>query len=234
MGSFGTGISWFHRGSVERQSCVTPATPLVAIADRLPVETRIESPSVISRDDGSTLYLTRLDGVEASAVETAVGAVSGVRLLEADRTGRQLRCTVAADAPTPEGTVADAGRSSSGRSLRTVPRRWWPPFGLTDRSRSSQRRSNHSSRTPQCRLSGPIRNAAWGPTTPSRSSPTSARRCATPTTRDTSFERPRGANATEIADRVGISRQTFTQHLRSAQRKVFESWQTDESTHADW
>jgi len=37
------------------------------------------------------------------------------------------------------------------------------------------------------------------------------------------FEEPREINATELADRFGIARATLTQHLRTAQRKVFES-----------
>lgn len=36
------------------------------------------------------------------------------------------------------------------------------------------------------------------------------------------FERPKSANATEIADELGVSRSTFTEHLAAAQRKLFE------------
>ncbi|GAB7095019.1 DNA-binding protein [Halolamina litorea] len=35
------------------------------------------------------------------------------------------------------------------------------------------------------------------------------------------FERPKGANATELAEQLGISRSTFTEHLVAAQRKLF-------------
>lgn len=35
------------------------------------------------------------------------------------------------------------------------------------------------------------------------------------------FERPKGANATELAESMGISRSTFTEHLVNAQRKLF-------------
>lgn len=35
------------------------------------------------------------------------------------------------------------------------------------------------------------------------------------------FERPRGTNATELAEQFGLTRATVSQHLRSAQRKVF-------------
>lgn len=35
------------------------------------------------------------------------------------------------------------------------------------------------------------------------------------------FERPRGANATELAEQLGISQSTFTEHLVAAQRKLF-------------
>ncbi|MFB6071638.1 MAG: helix-turn-helix domain-containing protein [Halobacterium sp.] len=36
------------------------------------------------------------------------------------------------------------------------------------------------------------------------------------------FERPRGANASEIADELGISPSTFSEHLLAAQNKLFE------------
>jgi len=42
------------------------------------------------------------------------------------------------------------------------------------------------------------------------------------------FEEPRAINATELADRFGIARATFTQHLRTAQRKLFETIFTQE------
>jgi predicted DNA binding protein len=45
------------------------------------------------------------------------------------------------------------------------------------------------------------------------------------------FERPREANATEIANRLGVCRQTFAQHLRAAERKVFGTWQA--SAHSE-
>ncbi|WP_049981202.1 helix-turn-helix domain-containing protein [Halolamina rubra] len=35
------------------------------------------------------------------------------------------------------------------------------------------------------------------------------------------FERPRGANATELAAELGISQSTFAEHLTAAQRKLF-------------
>ena len=35
------------------------------------------------------------------------------------------------------------------------------------------------------------------------------------------FERPKGANATELAESLDISRSTFTEHLVAAQRKLF-------------
>jgi len=34
------------------------------------------------------------------------------------------------------------------------------------------------------------------------------------------FERPKGANATEVAERLGIAQSTFTEHLMAAQRKL--------------
>ncbi|WP_255171572.1 helix-turn-helix domain-containing protein [Natrononativus amylolyticus] len=36
------------------------------------------------------------------------------------------------------------------------------------------------------------------------------------------FERPKGANATEVAEELGITQSTFTEHLVAAQRKIFE------------
>ena len=42
------------------------------------------------------------------------------------------------------------------------------------------------------------------------------------------FERPRRANATELADELGISQSTFTEHLVAAQRKLFADVFDDE------
>jgi hypothetical protein len=42
------------------------------------------------------------------------------------------------------------------------------------------------------------------------------------------FERPRGANATELADDLGISQSTFTEHLVAAQQKLFADVFDDE------
>lgn len=36
------------------------------------------------------------------------------------------------------------------------------------------------------------------------------------------FERPKAANATEIADKLGIAQSTFTEHLMAAQRKLLD------------
>ena len=36
------------------------------------------------------------------------------------------------------------------------------------------------------------------------------------------FERPREHDTTEVASKLGITRQTMTQHLRAGQQKVFE------------
>ncbi|WP_331234011.1 helix-turn-helix domain-containing protein [Natronorarus salvus] len=36
------------------------------------------------------------------------------------------------------------------------------------------------------------------------------------------FERPREANATEVADELGVAPSTVSEHLRTAQRKIFE------------
>jgi predicted DNA binding protein len=36
------------------------------------------------------------------------------------------------------------------------------------------------------------------------------------------FERPKQANATEIADHLGIAQSTFTEHLMTAQRKLLD------------
>jgi predicted DNA binding protein len=37
------------------------------------------------------------------------------------------------------------------------------------------------------------------------------------------FERPRGANATEVAEHLGISRATFAEHLAAAQSKLLDA-----------
>jgi len=36
------------------------------------------------------------------------------------------------------------------------------------------------------------------------------------------FEIPRGSSATELSEHLDVARATFTQHLRSGQRKIFK------------
>jgi predicted DNA binding protein len=36
------------------------------------------------------------------------------------------------------------------------------------------------------------------------------------------FERPKEANATEVAEALGIAQSTFTEHLMAAQRKLLD------------
>lgn len=44
------------------------------------------------------------------------------------------------------------------------------------------------------------------------------------------FDRPQGANATEVAETLDVSRSTFLHHLRTAERKIFtDAFQTGES-----
>lgn len=199
-----------------------PAAPLLAFAGGLPGAPRIECPSVVDRTDGSTVYLCHLEGYSSEAVATAGADVSTVTVDDTHLSDGSVRCAVVAETPTPEDVLGSQGahfeRTVIEDGTATVTARVGedrPVSGL--RSALEREFEDISVRTIWTDDGGDrVTIHPFDDLTDKQ------RAYLRHAFHEGYFDRPRGANGTEIAGRLGIARQTFTQHLRTAQRKIVD------------
>ncbi|WP_162991653.1 helix-turn-helix domain-containing protein [Halostella salina] len=199
-----------------------PGVPLLALAGTLPGTPRIECPSVVGRTDGSTVYLCHFDGHSPEAVATAATDVSTVTVDDVDVSDGSVRCAVVAEPPTPEEVLGSQGV----RFERTIVE----DGTATVRGRVGEEQPVSGFRSALEReFEGVSVQTIWTDddsdlvtTHPFDDLTDKQREYLRHAFHEGYFDRPRGANGTEIAERLGIARQTFTQHLRTAQRKVVD------------
>jgi len=202
-----------------------PAAPLVAVARQTASDVRITCPSVVTRSDGTTVYLAYVTGVQPGRIDDAVSNRSDLTVLDTDTEGDQQKWTVAVSEQTPEGTVVDHGAQFE----QTVVEDGTATISIHVRE---DKAVSEIADAVEQRFDGTSVSTVWTDDH-SRSSPTDPFDDLTDKQRtvlrhafhEGYFERPRDANASEISERLGISRQTFAQHLRAAQRKVLDTWQ---------
>jgi len=198
------------------------AAPLVDLVGRLTPTVEADCLSVVPRRDGSTVYVADVSGASAAAVERAVAETPGLSLLDtADRSAGRYRLHT--ERPTPEGVLADHGAqfrlttvtAAAATVLASVSR----DTPISPVAQALDKGFSGASVSPvyHQRLSAPPAAPLSGLTDKQRTVLRHA-------FYEGYFERPREANATEIAGRLGISRQTFAQHLRTAQRRLLSCW----------
>lgn len=197
-----------------------PAVPLVALVDAVGADGHVEVRSAVDRGDGATLYLARVPGTDTDRMERAVRAVDGIAFLAAHAVEDGVRCELLAERRTPAQVVLEGG----GRVVEA----------LVEDSRVTVH-----ARVPDgdaaAAIGAALDDAFDDPETTLRSSAVDddERRellhDLTDRQRDVLdfaylagyYETPRGISATELAERFDIARATLTQHLRTAERKVF-------------
>ena len=199
------------------------AVPLVALAQQCSGSIRVEVPSAVTREDGSTLYSARVAGAGTERIREAVGAIDTLRAVDVRDGDDTVRCEFLADGPTPEGLLAEGGA----RFERTV----LEGGVVTVSTQVPDDGTVETVTTPlETRYGGATVSTIWtdrgAPSSPDTEGP-----LAPLTDRQLEvlqhafhagyFERPRGASATELAEQFDVARATLTQHLRAAQRKVF-------------
>jgi predicted DNA binding protein/ActR/RegA family two-component response regulator len=199
------------------------AVPLVGLARQCSGSIRIEVPSAVTRDDGSTLYSARVVGAGTEHVREAAEAVDALRAVDVRDGDEGVRCEIVADGPTPEGLLAEGGA----RFERTV-----VEGGVA--TVSTQVADDGAVETVtaalETRYGGATVSTIWTDRG-APSSPDTGGSLGSLTDRQLEvlqhafhagyFERPRGASATELAEQFDVARATLTQHLRAGQRKVF-------------
>ncbi len=199
--------------------------PLVALAATLPDGATLSSETVIPRNSREVLYVTTVDGADEAeflAGADATDAIESVDYYRHDESDR-IQCGLVADSPAPETRLVDAGVSLA----RTVADR--------QRARITARLSDDVSVRAcvdvlaDCCGEDSV-TTLW--TTPNLSGDEAdpvdqltqrQRQVLELAVEAGYFERPRHNNTGELADALDISRATFTQHLRAAQRKLFDS-----------
>ncbi|WP_165872091.1 helix-turn-helix domain-containing protein [Natrarchaeobius halalkaliphilus] len=193
--------------------------PLLAFAAKLPDGATIDVLTAIVLEDG-LCYIARVQSVSSAEIQNAATEVESVTSNTFDEsTGR---CELVVSTPTPEGVLAEHGMRvletgvERGRGIVTVV--------CPDETNVQELATALQERYPTANV-GSIR---------------SKRHAARRTKLDELigsmtdkqlqaielafysgyFERPREHNTTEIASKLGVSRTTFTQHLRAAERKL--------------
>jgi predicted DNA binding protein/ActR/RegA family two-component response regulator len=228
-------VGYALRSAERKRSLMTPrrvdiqvkldadAVPLGVLVDAVADEGAVELLSTVLRDDGTTLYVTELDRFALSTVENEVATTDGVRVATVDQSVTPARCELIATVPTPEERLAAHG---------VVVETTTVTGGSVTLSLSVP--DNGTIPTIQDVLAAefedPNVSTIWG--NQQTAPPTTGREfLAAMTDRQREvlhhaldvgyFERPRGISATELADHFGVTRATVSQHLRTAQRKVF-------------
>jgi DNA-binding NarL/FixJ family response regulator len=202
--------------------------PLVTVDRALPDDSRLSVLTMAVRDE-TLLYVVRATGTSGSEVRSLspLAPVAGVEVVS---TGNSIRCELAVTPPTPETLLADRGAravdvtvrdgrcsltairqdSKAIRSLVTAVRDAYPDSTVRSVRSASADRSHPSADAIADELTDRQRQAL------------EMALCSG------YFERPREHNATEVAEKLGVSRQTFTQHLRASQRKLLSELVADD------
>jgi predicted DNA binding protein/response regulator of citrate/malate metabolism len=204
-----------------------PNEPLVVFADRLPPDGSMAIQSVAERSDGTLLYTVSLTGIDATAIRESTDHNEHLDIDELTETEAGHDSVFVAEPPTPESIAREYGIQFEGIDIEgesrlltgylstdsAVPNlladlrsAFKTTTVITVRSPMNTERTDTSTRT---QLLEPLTNRQ--------------REVLSHAFQAGYFEQPPATNATELAEQLGIARATFTQHLQSAQEKVFDS-----------
>jgi len=230
---YGSAIGYAMRSAEWRESLLSAgpvvldveltdeSVPLVAFDRHLPesARTRVLTTSLGSE---TALYVARVDGAEPSDVGTAAAEADGIADVEITREDDPLRCDLTASLPIPETVIADRGgrvvdaTASGGRTTLSV-------VASDDTSVQPLIEAVRSA------YSGVgVASVRWGDTRrgviedPLEALTDKQYRAIEMAYFSGYFERPRDHDTREVADKLGIARQTLTQHLRAGQRTLFD------------
>jgi len=193
--------------------------PLLAVGRELPSDARIDVLVSVLRE-GSMLYHVQVDNATAEQLSDAAAAVDAVEHSTVTGTG-PLRCELAVSLPTPETVVAEHGGQiaetvvDDGRMEMTVKQNEDSIQALVDGLDREYPTTVWAVRSAETVRSETTSTDLLDPLTEKQ------RRALELAYFNGYFERPRENDTTEVAAKLGVSRQTFTQHLRAGERKLF-------------
>jgi len=198
--------------------------PIAELTAELGRGIRAAVPSTIEQDDGTTLYLTRLSAVDPETVRAAAAACDSVRVGEIATDGDGVRCDLYSSVKTPEDVLAAHGarieRTTGSDGTVTV------SVSLSDHSTvgtvTEALRTAYNEVTVSTLWNQQDREPATASTDRLEPLTDRQRTVLSHAYFDGYFEQPRGVSATELAEKFDLSRTTITQHMRAAQRKLFD------------
>jgi predicted DNA binding protein/DNA-binding NarL/FixJ family response regulator len=195
--------------------------PLVALDRRLTTGSAVEVLTTIP-GDRHLRYVTRVTGTSPEDVRDAAHAVDAIEEATIDRSDADLRCDFVVTMPTPETVLVEQGgqiaqsRVERGRASITTHATDEENFRpLVDAVESEYPDAGiRSVRTTDTSSDGSAVDD------PLESLTTKQRRAVELAFYEGYYEHPREHNNTEIAEMLGVSRPTFTQHIRAGERKI--------------
>jgi predicted DNA binding protein/ActR/RegA family two-component response regulator len=210
------------------------AAPLVALCRALPAGTTVTARTALLRDEDRLLYVADVAGAPVEAVRDAAESVPAVVDVTAESTAERgsaesssrdganvarCRCELLVETPTPEHLLVARGSQFvetvvAGRSA-TVSVAAASHEGVAELRRALEAEYDGVS-VVSIRSDPEVTGAA-----PLDALTDKQRQALRLAFYEGYFERPRRHNTTELAEKLGVSRATFTQHVRAAERKVF-------------
>lgn len=182
--------------------------------------------------DGTLLYVLRTTGTTAENLRTAGETVAAVDSLRVTEAGDPLRYELVVSRPAPESILADRGA----RVVEVTVTEGTASMTVASRTEGDVRSLVEAVRAeyPGADVRSVRSDDERAPGASVATELTDKQQQAVEVALYSGyFRRPREHNTTEIATKLGISRQTFTQHLRAGQEKllsaVFDSQHDDRS-----
>lgn len=198
------------------------AVPLVAFAERVGPDARVEALSALDRGDGRTLLLTRIEGATVDEIHDAAAEVASLEALDVDGEVSPTRCEFLVDSPTPETVLAGQGA----RFDRTVVERGTatvtalvPDDGTVQQLADALEAVYDDAEVARIWTERTGRRDRL-PDDPLEPLTDRQREVIQYAFHHGYFELPRSTSGIELAETFDIARATLTQHLRSAERKL--------------
>ena len=210
-----------------------PDSPLLALGERLSPDGSLDVRSVARHKDGEMLYAISVTGSEWESLEEWVAATEHAELFDITKGTGGNKCLLLVDPPTPESIARDYGmqfkRITIESGIRSIigylPTGSALPNLLADLRSAFEGTAARSVTSNAVAVSTMSTNRVHTTTEAQLLEPlTNRQREILSHAFDSGyFDDPRETSATELADRFGIARATFSQHLRAAQRKLLEA-----------
>ena len=202
-----------------------PTEPLLAFASQLSTDAEFSISSVAEHKAGKLLYTVEVTGSVPEDCQEHVTVADYIELYDTTETADRTECRFLVTPPTPESIAREYGMQfetiTVDDGLRTITGYLSTDSAVPNLLADLRSTFEHTTLTRV--TSAMTQPRATTTTTAQLLDPltTRQREILSQAYRTGYFEEPRAINATELADRFGIARATFTQHLRSAQRKLF-------------